>query len=250
MAAAASGGWCEMTAATPDLRMPAFSPAIWAMVSPSLSAWSSETGVMTRERRLGDDVGGVEAASETDLEDQGVGGMLGEGEEGRRRGDLEESDGIAGVDALDALQQRDKLGLADGFRAAICAGELDALMEAHEMGRGVDVDALARRLQHGFQERGGGALAVGAGDMDDGGQAGFGVAELGEQRLDAAERQVDQLGMQLPQLGQEIVARAHAAPVAYRGGRTNGPRRCCQAIQGLDRWRGDEVLGGPTGLTH
>ena len=39
-------------------------------VSPSLSAWSRETGVMTLSAGRGDDVGGVEPAAEPDLQDQ------------------------------------------------------------------------------------------------------------------------------------------------------------------------------------
>ena len=92
MASPASGGWRETTAVTPRLRMPAFSPAISVTVAPSLSAWSSEIGVMTRERRLCHDVGGVEPAAEADLQENRIGGALGEGKESRRGGDLEESD--------------------------------------------------------------------------------------------------------------------------------------------------------------
>ena len=47
MTSSASCSCRETTPATPGFRMPAFSPAILASVSPSLSAWSIETGVMT-----------------------------------------------------------------------------------------------------------------------------------------------------------------------------------------------------------
>ena len=50
------------------------------------------------ERRV-DDVGGVEAAAEPDLEQRDIGGMLGEEEEGDRRGDLEEGDRLAAIGA-------------------------------------------------------------------------------------------------------------------------------------------------------
>ena len=46
------------------------------------------------------DIGGVVPAAETYLEHQQVGGSLGEGEEGRRGGDLEKGDGFAGVGRL------------------------------------------------------------------------------------------------------------------------------------------------------
>ena len=176
------------------------------------------------ERRAGDHVGGVEPAAEPDLQDQRVGGRLGEGQEGCRRRHLEERHGRAGVGALGALQQLDQLRLADWARLAVGTGDLDALMEAHQMRRGVDVHALAGCLQHGLQQRGGGALAVGAGDVDDRRQAVVRVAEPGQQRLDAAERQIDAPRVQRLHLGQQIVARAHGAPCSMpTGGQT--PRR-------------------------
>ena len=89
---------------------------------------------------------------------------------------------------------------------------LDALVEAHQMRRRIDVDALAGRLQHCLEQRGGGTLAVGAGDVDDGRQAVLRIAELGEQRLDAAKRQVDAPRMQRLQFGQKLVTCAHGAP--------------------------------------
>ena len=73
------------------------------MLSPSQSAWSMAIGVITRAP-AGHHVGGVEPAAEPHLQDDGVGGMLGEGQEGGRRRDLEERDGCAGVGALGALQ--------------------------------------------------------------------------------------------------------------------------------------------------
>ena len=106
-------------------------------------------------------------------------------------------------------QAIDQLALGDRARLAVGAGKLDALVEAHEMRRGVDVHALAGGLQHRLQEGRERALAVGAGDVDHRRQAVLRVAELGEQRLDAAERQVDQPRMQRLELGQQLVARAH-----------------------------------------
>ena len=70
------------------------------------------------QRRPGDDIGGVEPPAETDLEDHGVGGGLGEGQEGGGGGDLEERHRIAGVDALDGGEPLHQLGFADGARPA------------------------------------------------------------------------------------------------------------------------------------
>ncbi len=140
-----------------------------------------------RQRRPRDDIGGIEAAAEAHLQDHRIGRVLGESLKGGRCRDLEEGDGVAGVGALGAREHIDELGLADGACLAVGTGELDALAEAHQMRRGVDVHALSRRLQHGLQISDGGALAVGAGDVDDGRQTRFRIAQLAQQSLDAAE---------------------------------------------------------------
>ena len=57
-------------------------------------------------------------------------------------------------------------------------------MEVEEMGRGIDVHALAKGLGHGAQERDQRALAVGAGHMNHGRQMLLGMAKCGEQVLD------------------------------------------------------------------
>ena len=98
------------TQGTPGFRMPAFSPAISARVSPRYCWWSSETGVMTRQPRPVDDVGRVEPAAEADLEQRAVGRRLGHGEEGGGGGDLEEGDRRAGVRRLAALERRRAAG--------------------------------------------------------------------------------------------------------------------------------------------
>ena len=72
--------------------------------------------------------------------------------------------------------------LADGRRLAVRAGDLDALVEAHEMRGRIDVHALARRFQHRLEIGRHRALAVGAGDVDDGRQLQVRVAELAERR--------------------------------------------------------------------
>ena len=74
--------------------------------------------------------------------------------------------------------------------------EPEALVEAHQMRRGVDVHAQAGRFQDRAHERDGRALAVGAGDMDDRRQLALGMVERGQNPPHAIERQIDQLGMQ------------------------------------------------------
>ena len=57
-----------------------------------------------------DDVGGVEAAAEADLEQGEVGRGLAHGEEGGGGGDLEEGDGLAGVGRLAAFEGGGEVG--------------------------------------------------------------------------------------------------------------------------------------------
>ena len=92
------------------------------------------------------------------------------------------------------------------------AGEPDALVEAREVRRGVGVHRQARGLEPGAQHGDDRALAVGAGDMDDRRQPALRVAERGQEPLDAAEREVDDLRVQRGQAGEDRVAgRAHCA---------------------------------------
>ena len=119
--------------------------------------------------------------------------------------------GCAAVGALAFLEDAPPARLS----SISCAGEADALVEAHEMRRGVDVHAPARRLEHGAQmasvpspcrwcRRHGRPAAAGA----------RGWPSAREQPLDAVERQVDDLGMQ---------ARSAA----------RGPGRCRRRLVGL-----------------
>ncbi len=93
---------------------------------------------------------------------------------------LEHGDRRAGVHPLHLGERVEQRRVGDEL-----AGEPDALVEAHQMRRGVDVHAPAGRLADRAQEGAGAALAVGAGDMDHRRQAPLGMAELGEQRAAA-----------------------------------------------------------------
>jgi hypothetical protein len=130
---------------------------------------------------------------------------------------------VIDVDALHCGEPVHQLPLADGARAAVGSGQRDALVKAHQMRRGVDVHLEARRLQHRLQERRHRPLAVGARHMDHGRQPALGMAELAQQRLDTAERQVDQERMQPLQLGKQLVARAHGPILHHPSSRK--PRR-------------------------
>ena len=80
------------------------------------------------------------------------------------------------------------------------------------------MNALAGRFENGLQERSRGTLAVCPGNMNDRRQRLMRVAELCQKPLDAPKRQVDQLGMQEFELGEELIARRHGA--AFMQGQT------------------------------
>ena len=181
-----------MTLGTPRLKMPAFSAAFLASVSPSYSDWSVPMGVSTAARGLS--MWCVEPAAEADLEQQHVRRVLRVEQERRRRGDLEDRDRRSRIGFLASAEGVDE-GLFRDQPAATGGAETDALVEAHEVGRGIDVDREAGRFEHRAHEGDGRALAVRAGDMDDRRQAAMRLAHGPEEALQAPERQVDQLGM-------------------------------------------------------
>ena len=178
---------------------------------------AQEIDVVDRDRRdhgrerMRDHVGGVEPPAEADLHQHHVGRMAREQHERGRGGDLEHRDGGALVDALAFGEHLGKLGVRHQ-RAAARPAEAEALVEAHEMRRGIDVHGKARRLQDRAHERDGRAFAVGAGHVDHGRQLEFGVPEALQQPLDAVERQVDALGMQRKQPREDRVDGSGHAP--------------------------------------
>ena len=81
------------------------------------------------------------------------------------------------IGALAFVQHREQRVLVDQL-----AGEADALVEAHEVRRGIDVDAIAGRFEAGAHRRDRRALAVGAGDMDDRRQLSCGLPSAASSR--------------------------------------------------------------------
>ena len=187
---------------TPGFRMPAFSPAIAVDGVAEILLVVERDGRDDAEARRVNDVGGVEAAAEADFEQGEIGRRLGEGEKGGRRGDLEEGDLLAAIGLFAAFEKSDQTVLVDQV-----AGDADAFMEAREVRRGVDVDAVATRLEPRADHRDGRAFAVGAGDVDHRRQAAFGMAERGQKPFDPTERQVDDLRVQRHQAFEDAVAR-------------------------------------------
>ena len=163
---------------------------------------------MTAQAGVVDHIGGVEPAAEPDFEQQDIGRALREEFQRRRRGRLEKGDRRPAIGLFD-FGERFAENIVFHQPAAAWRGEPDALAEGDEMRRGIDVNADAGGLQDGPHEGDGRALAVGAGDMDDRRQALLRIAERGEQALDALQRQVDPLGMQLEQARQQRVTRRH-----------------------------------------
>src|SRR6185437_2257046 len=70
------------------------------------------------------------------------------------------------------------------------------LVKTHQMRRDIGVHPFSRSFQDCAHEGDGGALAVGAGDMDHRRHFSLWVIERREQALHAIERQIDTLGMQ------------------------------------------------------
>ena len=141
--------------------------------------------------RVGNDIGRVEGAAHPDLKQQVVGGGVGEQLQRRRGGDLELRDRLAAIDPLDGLQH-----LVELARAHQLTGQPDALVEAHQMRRGEDVDALARGFEEGPQVGHGRALAIGARHMDHRRQVVLRIAELLQQPVFAVQLQVHEPGIE------------------------------------------------------
>ncbi len=195
MTASASRGCAATIAGAPRLRMPAFSAAIFSSVSPRNSVWSMETGVMTVASGCAIT---LVASSRPPKPTSSSSTSAGWRENSSEPAAVVISNTVmacAGIGALAFGKRRGQL-LVGHKRAVACDAQPEALVEAHQMRRGVDVHALARGFQHGAQEGDGRALAVGAGDVDHRRQFALGMIECGEQPLDAVERQIDPLGMQ------------------------------------------------------
>ena len=157
-----------MTAGTPRFRMPAFSAAIFASVGAEL------LGVIHRDRR---DDGRAPACATTLVVSSrppsptsSSSTSAGVSAKARNAAAVVISKWVMSSPSLIACVRVSTSTSASspiGARLAVGAGERDALVEAHEMRRGVDVDALAGGLEHRLQVGGDRALAVGAGDVDD-----------------------------------------------------------------------------------
>ena len=168
-----------------------------------------------RQRAL-DHIGGVEPAAEPDFEKENVGGITREQQKRGRGLDLEHRDRRVAVPGFAFGERSGELSILDKFSAAVAA-DAEALVEMNQIGRRIDMHALAGRFKNRAHEGDGRAFAVGAGDMDQRRQFLFGMIERGKQALDAIERQIDALWMQRQEPRQNGVDCRRAGTRAHAG---------------------------------
>jgi len=162
-----------------------------------------------------DDVDGVEPPAQTDFEHHGVQPLRSQQRQNGQRGEFEITQahrlpcrvgGVAGtLDGSKMRQQR--IGL---HRLSVNAA---ALLEMHQMRRGVDADAVAGSQQNRFEHGAGRAFAVGSGHSDH--RAGKVQTHRRAHRLHPLQAEVDDAVMQLLGVCQPAVQgvrrRRHAA---------------------------------------
>jgi hypothetical protein len=179
-------------------------------------AVAQELGVVERDRRDHGDkwplhhIGCIKPAAESDLEQDDIGRMACEQHKRRRGLDLEHGDRRRAIGDL-ALRQRVRERLIADELAAIGISETEALIEAHQMRRGIDMHTAASRFEHRSHEGDGRALAIRARDMDDGRQLPLRMAERPEHSPHPFKRQVDPLRMKRQQARHNGINRTHDA---------------------------------------
>ena len=134
-----------------------------------------------------EDIGAVEAAAEADLDDLHLGILRRERGEGERGEQLEGAD-VSGLGSEIGFGVSAQLGCERGEELLVqrLAVDPDALAERVQVGAGEQAGAQSGGAQAGFDHRGGGAFALGAGDMD-GGASVLRVAHAAQERADAVE---------------------------------------------------------------
>jgi hypothetical protein len=133
--------------------------------------------------------------------------MAREQQKRRRRLDFKYRNGMSAVGAF-AFGKRGRKRVVINKFAAPRATDAEALVQPHQIRRGIDVHALPRGFEDGAHERHGRTLAVGAGDMDHRRQMPLGMAERRQQPFDAAEGKIDSLRMKRQEPRLQIGQRA------------------------------------------
>ena len=118
-----------------------------------------------RRQRGGDHVGGVQPPAKTHLQHHQVASRLGEVKKGQGRDDFKFRRLV-----LHRLPHGPPLAdqVGKGRVGDLLSPDTEALVEAVQMGRGVQADPIARLGQDGRQAGGNGAFAIGARHMDHG----------------------------------------------------------------------------------
>ena len=143
-----------------------------------------------------DDVGGVEATAEADLEDGDIDALLrviaerDSGEEFEKAGRMREfavSDERGGR-GVDECEENGKVVVGNLVElGGFAVGKLDALVDAEQVGRGVEAGAKTGSAEDRGERGGGRTLAVGAGD-EHGAEGAVRVPERVQQSADVVER--------------------------------------------------------------
>ena len=135
-----------------------------------------------------DDVGGVEAAAEADFDEGDVHFFAGEVEEGDGGHELEEGGEVVGVECGEGFAMGLEFGNvgADFVGGEGLAVDLDAFAEEDEVGGSIHAGGATGAAVDGLEYGADRALAVSAGDVDDGAGE-FGVAEAGGEQLEAVD---------------------------------------------------------------
>ena len=134
------------------------------------------------------DVGRIEPASESGLDEGDVGVLGGEVQKSHRRSRLEERRPNPLDRRRPAFDERDDLTFRDR-----CAGDDDPFPEIDEMWRGVSRDAKFFRAEQRVGRRDGTALSVRAGDVQRG-NGKMGISHLGQQRSRAIQAELERAG--------------------------------------------------------
>ncbi len=138
---------------------------------------------MTGECGLGDDVGRIEPAAEANLEEDHI--TQDSPRTASSAAAVVISNWVMSSPSLTACVRAGHQRVLPrrwGLALPSSPGDLDALMEAHEVRRGVHVHAVSCGLQYGLQVGRDGPLAVGAGDVDDGRQIKCGLPSFAKRR--------------------------------------------------------------------
>ena len=139
-------------------------------------------------------VGRVKPSTEADFKQKHIGGIACKEQKSRRRGDFKERDRIAGIQALAGRKGIHQFVILNQH-AATRPCKTDALVEANQMRRGVNMHAEPGRFQDCTQKSSGRTLAIGAGDVDHWRQAALGMTEPIQNAPHAVEREIDPFGM-------------------------------------------------------